>query len=97
MPVTIHDVEHVAALARLRFSDDEKRRLTVQLNAILRYMEQLNRLDTSAVEPLAQVVDGANVFRDDTPAPGVSREEALKNAPAKTDAFFKVPKVVDKG
>jgi aspartyl-tRNA(Asn)/glutamyl-tRNA(Gln) amidotransferase subunit C len=94
MPVTIYDVEHVAALARLRFSDEEKQTLTAQLNAILDYMEHLNRLDTSAVEPLAQVVDRANVFREDTLVPGVTREEALKNAPAKTDAFFRVPKVL---
>jgi aspartyl-tRNA(Asn)/glutamyl-tRNA(Gln) amidotransferase subunit C len=94
MAVTIHDVEHVAALARLRFSDEEKQTLTAQLNAILNYMEQLNRLDTSAVEPLAQVVNLQNVFRDDTLVPGVTRDEALKNAPARTDAFFKVPKVI---
>jgi aspartyl-tRNA(Asn)/glutamyl-tRNA(Gln) amidotransferase subunit C len=94
MAVTIHDVEHVAALARLRFSDEEKQTLTAQLNAILNYMEQLNRLDTSAVEPLAQVVNLQNIFRDDTLVPGVTRDEALKNAPARTDAFFKVPKVI---
>jgi len=94
MSVTIHDVEHVAALARLRFSDEEKQTLTAQLNTILDYMEQLNRLDTATVEPLAQVVDLSNVFRDDALLPGSTREEALKNAPARTDAFFRVPKVI---
>jgi aspartyl-tRNA(Asn)/glutamyl-tRNA(Gln) amidotransferase subunit C len=94
MSVTIHDVEKVAALARLRFSEEEKQTLTAQLNTILDYVEQLNRLDTGTVEPLAQVVNLQNVFRDDTLVPGVTRNEALKNAPAKTDAFFKVPKVL---
>jgi len=94
MSVTIQDVEHVAALARLQFSEKEKQKLILELNTVLTYMEQLNTLDTSAVEPLAQVVELGNVFREDIPTPGVSREEALKNAPAKTEAFFKVPKVI---
>ncbi len=94
MAVTIQDVEHVASLARLWFSDEEKEMLRVQLNRILEYMELLNRLDTTAVEPLSQVTEVSNVFRDDRPAPGVSRDEALQNAPARTGEFFKVPKVI---
>jgi aspartyl-tRNA(Asn)/glutamyl-tRNA(Gln) amidotransferase subunit C len=92
--VTIKDVEHVAELARLSFTDEEKQKLTSQLNEILQYMEQLNSIDTGAVEPLAHVIDLSNVFRDDSLVPCVSREEALKNAPSKTDRFFKVPKVI---
>jgi aspartyl-tRNA(Asn)/glutamyl-tRNA(Gln) amidotransferase subunit C len=94
VPVTIADVEHVAHLARLSFSDDEKVRLTKELNSILEYMDQLNTLDTSAVEPLAHVIQLQNVFRKDVLTPGVTREEALKNAPAHSDEFFKVPKVI---
>ncbi len=94
MAVTIQDVEHVASLARLRFSDEEKETLRVQLNRILEYMEQLNRLDTTSVEPLSRVVEISNVFREDRPAPGVSQNEALQNAPARTGEFFKVPKVI---
>lgn len=94
MPVTIQDVEHVASLARLRFSDGEKETLRVQLNRILEYMEQLNGLDTTAVEPLSRVVEVSNVFRDDRPSPGVSQDDALRNAPARTGEFFKVPKVI---
>lgn len=94
MPVTVQDVEHVAVLARLSFSPEETLRLVRELNDILRYMEQLNTLDTSAVEPLAQVVEASNVFRDDIVEPGVTREDALRNAPAKTDRFFRVPKVL---
>lgn len=94
MAVTIKDVEYVAVLARLSFSDEEKARLTDQLNEILRHMDQLNALDTSAVEPLAHVVELNNVFRDDVLHESLTREEALKNAPARTEKFFKVPKVI---
>jgi aspartyl-tRNA(Asn)/glutamyl-tRNA(Gln) amidotransferase subunit C len=94
MPVTIRDVEHVAALARLSLSEEEKVTLTAQLNDILGYMEQLTALDTSAVEPLAHVIELPNVFRDDILRPGLTREEALRNAPSSTEEFFKVPKVI---
>jgi aspartyl-tRNA(Asn)/glutamyl-tRNA(Gln) amidotransferase subunit C len=94
MPVTISDVEHVAALARLSFNEEEKQRLTGELNTILGYMEQMNRLDTSAVEPLTHVIEISNVFRQDEPVPGLTREEALRNAPSRNEAFFKVPKVL---
>lgn len=94
MAVTPKDVEHIAALARLSFSAEEKERLTHQLNDILKYMEQLNKLDTTNVEPLAQVIETSNVFRDDVNRPGLTRAEALRNAPAKTEEFFRVPKVI---
>ena len=94
MSVTIKDVEQVAALARLSFSEKEKEKLTVELNDILRYMEQLNKLDTTNVEPLAHVIELSNVFRPDEVKPSVRREDALKNAPAATEKFFKVPKVI---
>lgn len=94
MSVTIKDVEHVAHLARLSFSDEEKARLTTQLNSILEYMDQLNALDTSSVEPLSHVIELQNVFRPDVHVPGIGRENALQNAPAHSDEFFTVPKVI---
>ncbi len=94
MSVTLKDVEHIAKLARLEFTDDQKKVFTHQLNQILEYVEQLNTLDTTNVEPLSQVVDVSNRFREDNVEPGLSSEEALRNAPAKTDKFFKVPKVI---
>jgi aspartyl-tRNA(Asn)/glutamyl-tRNA(Gln) amidotransferase subunit C len=94
MSVTIKDVEHVAHLARLSFSEEEKARLTTQLNSILEYMDQLNALDTSAVEPLSHVIELQNVLRPDVQTPGVTREDALRNAPSHSDEFFKVPKVI---
>ncbi len=94
MSVTVKDVEHIATLARLAFSDEEKQQFTDQLNTILAYIDQLNTLDTSKVEPLAQVIDAENVLRDDVVVPGLPTDRALANAPARTEEFFKVPKVI---
>jgi aspartyl-tRNA(Asn)/glutamyl-tRNA(Gln) amidotransferase subunit C len=94
MAVTIKDVEHIAKLANLEFTDAEKEKFTHQLNQILEYVEQMNKLDTSHVEPLSHVIELSNVFRADEVKQGVSTEEALKNAPSKTEKFFKVPKVI---
>lgn len=94
MAVTIKDVEYIAKLARLEFTEEEKLKFTHQLNEILSYIDQLNKLDTSKVEPLSQVIELSNVFRNDVAKKGLSPEEALKNAPAKTEKFFKVPKVI---
>jgi aspartyl-tRNA(Asn)/glutamyl-tRNA(Gln) amidotransferase subunit C len=94
MSVTIKDVEHIATLARLEFSEQEKEKFTHQLNDILKYVEKMNELDTSNVEPLSHVIELQNVFRADEVKPSVSTEDALKNAPAKTEKYFKVPKVI---
>lgn len=96
MAVTIKDVEHIAKLAKLEFTDEEKSKFTDQFNEILAFMEKLNELDTSNVEPLSHVIDLQNVFREDSVKPSLSTEEALKNAPSKTEQFFKVPKVIDR-
>jgi aspartyl-tRNA(Asn)/glutamyl-tRNA(Gln) amidotransferase subunit C len=95
MAVTLKDVEHIAQLAKLEFTDAEKEKFTHQMNQILEYVEQMNKLDTSRVEPLSQVIELSNVFRADAVKQGVSTEEALKNAPSKTEEFFKVPKVIN--
>jgi aspartyl-tRNA(Asn)/glutamyl-tRNA(Gln) amidotransferase subunit C len=94
MSVTLKDVEHIATLARLSFSDDEKRQFTEQLNTILAYIDQLNTLDTTSVAPLAQVVEAENVLRSDEAKPGLAVDRALANSPARTEEFFKVPKVI---
>lgn len=94
MSVTMKDVEHIAALAKLEFSDAEKEKFTHQFNDILQYMEQLNSVDTTNIEPLAQVIDLENIFRDDVVTPSTPTDIALKNAPAATDEHFKVPKVI---
>jgi aspartyl-tRNA(Asn)/glutamyl-tRNA(Gln) amidotransferase subunit C len=94
MAITIKDVEHIATLAKLEFTDAEKEKFTHQMNQILEYMNHLNSLDTNNVEPLSHVIELSNVFRVDEVKPGVSTEEALKNAPEKNEQFFKVPKVI---
>jgi aspartyl-tRNA(Asn)/glutamyl-tRNA(Gln) amidotransferase subunit C len=94
MAVTLKDVEHIAKLAKLEFTDEEKEKFTHQLNQILEYVEHMNKLDTSAVEPLLHVIELSNVFRADEVKESISTEEALKNAPSKTEKFFKVPKVI---
>ena len=94
MAITVKDVEHVAKLARLEFSEAEKEVFSHQLNDILSYMEKLNELDTTNVEPLSHVIDVGNVFREDDVKPSAPIEDVLKNAPARTEQFFKVPKVI---
>ncbi|MCD6333867.1 MAG: Asp-tRNA(Asn)/Glu-tRNA(Gln) amidotransferase subunit GatC [Candidatus Latescibacteria bacterium] len=94
MPVNI-DVENVAQLARLRFSEEEKRDLSTKLNDILSYMEQLNRLDTEDVVPSAHVLPLKNVFREDVVAPSMPQKDLLANAPDQAMGYFKVPKVIE--
>ncbi len=94
MSVTIRDVEYIAELARLEFSDEEKKILTQQMNQILEYMELLNTVNTDSVEPLSHVLELKNVFREDNVKESIPTDEALKNAPSHTDEFFKVPKVI---
>lgn len=94
MPVTKKDVEKIAELAQLKFSEDELESFTPQMNEILNYMEKLNELDTENVEPLSHPVEQTNVFREDELKPSITTEDALKNAPAKDDNYFKVPKVI---
>jgi len=96
MSVTRKDVEYIAALAKLRFSETELDSFTGELNQILAYMEKLNELDTTDVEPLAYPVEvSANVLREDTRMPSITTEEALRNSPDSTGEFFKVPKVIN--
>jgi aspartyl-tRNA(Asn)/glutamyl-tRNA(Gln) amidotransferase subunit C len=92
--VTLKDVEHIAELARLKFSGEELENFTHQLNQILEYVEKLNELNTENVEPLSHPIEGNNAFRKDELKPSISREEAIKNAPDSDDEFFKVPKVI---
>jgi aspartyl-tRNA(Asn)/glutamyl-tRNA(Gln) amidotransferase subunit C len=94
MSVTINEVDHVAKLARLEFTVEEKEKFTHQLNEILTYMEKLNQLDTTNVAPLSHVIELDNVFREDTVHSSYPQEEILKNAPARNEEFFKVPKVI---
>jgi len=88
-------VEYVARLARLEITEREKDLYTRQLGDILDYVEMLNELDTKNVEPVFHVVPMTNVFREDEVKEGITREEALKNAPEKEKGFFKVPRIIE--
>ncbi len=96
MPVSLKDVEKIADLARLYITEEEKEKYTRQLNVILEYMEQLNKVDTSKVEPLSHPFELKNVFREDEVQPSLPVDDALKNAPEKSGNYFKVPKVINK-
>ena len=96
MPVSIEDVNKISKLAKLKFSEEEKKKLQYDMNRILEYMEKINELDLSNVEPLENINEQENIFRSDEPGETITREDALKNAPSKTDKFFKVPKVIKK-
>ncbi|QHT62890.1 Asp-tRNA(Asn)/Glu-tRNA(Gln) amidotransferase subunit GatC [Paenibacillus lycopersici] len=95
MSITIKDVEHVANLARLELSEQEKEQFAGQLNAILKYAEKLNELNTDDVEPTSHVLPVYNVMREDVIRESVSNETALRNAPDDEDGQFKVPAVLE--
>ncbi|WP_199624748.1 Asp-tRNA(Asn)/Glu-tRNA(Gln) amidotransferase subunit GatC [Paenibacillus alkalitolerans] len=95
MSVTINDVEHVASLARLELSDAEKERFTEHLNAILKYAEKLNELDTETVAPTSHVLPLRNVMREDEARPSWPLEDVLANAPEEEDGQFRVPAVLE--
>jgi aspartyl-tRNA(Asn)/glutamyl-tRNA(Gln) amidotransferase subunit C len=95
VPVSREDVEYVARLARIELTDDQKNTLTSQLSSILGHIEKLNELDTEGVEPTFHVLEVTNVFREDEVCPSLPVEEVLKNAPARDDGFFKVPKIIE--
>lgn len=94
MSVTKKDVEHIAKLANLKFDESEMEKLTGEMNKILLYMEKLNEVDTSSVEPLSHPVEMDNVLREDVVQKSISTEDALKNASSKDDKYFYVPKVI---
>ncbi len=95
MSISIQDVEHVAKLARLDLSDDEKQMFTEQLNAILKYAEKLNELDTSNVEPTSHVIPVTNVLREDKARPSLPIEKVMLNAPDEDEGQFRVPAVIE--
>lgn len=95
MKITRKDVEHVALLSRLELGENDVAKFTGQLNAILDYIDVLNKVDTSGVEPTAHVLPVKNVMRADEAKPSLPRELALANAPEQEDGYFKVPKILE--
>ena len=88
-------VDHVARLARLALSEDERQRMSAELTVILEHAEKIQALDLEGVEPTAHAVALENVLRPDEVTPSLSREEALANAPEAEDGRFKVPRIVE--
>lgn len=91
--ITVKDVEHVAKLARLELTEEEKEKFTRQLGDVLKYVDQMNEVDTSNVEPLSHPIDFVNVMRDDVVKYEQTKEALMQNAPEVEDGFFKVPKI----
>ena len=94
MKVDIAEVEHVALLAHLQLSAEEKQLFTGQLNAILEYVAKLNELDTKGIEATYHVVPHQNVMRQDEVTQSVSPEVSLGNAPDQAQGCFRVPKII---
>jgi aspartyl-tRNA(Asn)/glutamyl-tRNA(Gln) amidotransferase subunit C len=89
------DIEKVARLARLELSEEETTTFGNQLEQILTYMEQLNRLDTTGVEPTSHAIPIHNVFREDEPRPSFPQEEVLNISPDQENRHFKVPRIIE--
>ncbi len=95
MKISYDEVEHVGRLARLALSEEERERMRAQLDAILTYIDKLNELDTSQVEPTSHVIPMTNVFREDKVSPSLSQDQALANAPDRQEALFRVPRILE--
>jgi aspartyl-tRNA(Asn)/glutamyl-tRNA(Gln) amidotransferase subunit C len=106
LKITEKEVRYVADLANLHLTDDEVKRFEVDLDEILTHIEKLNEIDTSGVEPMAQVLysDGESrggpsetaTLRADVPVPPLGNREALANAPRAGAGYYKVPKVIER-
>jgi aspartyl-tRNA(Asn)/glutamyl-tRNA(Gln) amidotransferase subunit C len=95
MALTREAVEHVAYLARLGLSEGELLLFQSQLSAILDYFQTLQELDTEAIPPTAQVIEVANVFREDIPRPSMPVEDVLLNAPQREENYFRIKAVLE--
>ena len=89
------NIKYVAHLARLKLSPEEETQLGAQLGNILGYIEKLKEVDVTGVEPTAHAFPMVNVFRADEVRPGLSNDDALRNAPKRSTGLFVVPKVVE--
>ena len=93
--ITLAKVEHVARLARLELSAEDKERMRRELSGILDYVDTLRQLDTSGVEPTSHAVPLTNVMREDTPRPCLPAEDMLANAPERSGDRFRVPRIIE--
>jgi aspartyl-tRNA(Asn)/glutamyl-tRNA(Gln) amidotransferase subunit C len=93
--LTRQEVEHIAELARLGLTEEEKEVFGAQLSAILDHFQVLQQLDTEAVQPTTTAIPSQNVMRDDVVEPSLPREDVLANAPSAVDNFVRVRAILD--
>lgn len=91
--ISTDDVKHVAKLARLELTDDEINKYSKQLGDILKYVEQMNEIDTTGIEPMPHAIPVYNVMREDIVKYEQTKQELMANAPYEEDGFFRVPKI----
>ncbi|MFM7668212.1 MAG: Asp-tRNA(Asn)/Glu-tRNA(Gln) amidotransferase subunit GatC [Bacteroidota bacterium] len=96
MKITDEIVNHIAHLARLEFIGEEKQEIKKDMEKIINFMDALNSIDTSCVEPLIFMSDELNVLREDVAVETISKNDALKNAPKKDSDYIRIPKVLNK-
>lgn len=91
--ISTDDVKHVAKLARLELTEEEINKYSKQLGSILQYVEQMNEVDTTGIEPMPHAIPVYNVMREDVVKYEQTKDEMLANAPFEEDGFFRVPKI----
>jgi aspartyl-tRNA(Asn)/glutamyl-tRNA(Gln) amidotransferase subunit C len=96
MKIDNQTVDKIAHLARLEFKNEAKEQIIKDLNNMLGFIDKLNELDTTNVEPLIYMSDEVNVLREDEVKQEITQDEALKNSPQHDSDYFKVPKVIEK-
>lgn len=94
MAITIKEVEHIASLAKINITEEEKREFAGQLSSILQYADKLNELNTEDTLPLYHILPIYNVLREDKVIESPARDELFANAPESQDGYFKVPKIL---
>jgi len=92
--ITKEKVEHIAWLARIELSEEEKNIFTKQFNEILDYFKKIDTVDTNKVPPTYHVLDLVNIFREDEVLPSLNETDVLKNAPKKQRRFFRAPRII---
>jgi aspartyl-tRNA(Asn)/glutamyl-tRNA(Gln) amidotransferase subunit C len=96
MEITSEMIDRLAHLARLQFSNEEKKELKTDLESMIGFVEKLKEVDTTGVEPLLHITDAVNVLRDDEVKQTITKKQALLNAPLTDGDFFITPKVIKK-
>ena len=95
MRLSPEEVDHVALLARLELTDEEREQFTTQLNSILEHFQALTQLDTAGIEPTSHVIPLSNVLREDHVRPSLPPQDVMANAPDRVAETFRVPRIVE--